>query len=146
MTIQLDDANVGDIHIAGAVNGDRTVDADVIVGYRDGVVVLTLVGEHDLSTANRLVALITDHASRGRSVVVVLSQVEFIDSAIVTALFNGERQMLAYGRRLVLELSIDSPISRLLEMSGLRTRLICTNTLGHAVRLAAERTAVLTTD
>src|SRR5437773_1271303 len=114
MSVQLDGADVGDIHIARAGNGAANVGADVIVGYRDGVVVLTLVGEHDLSTANRLVALITHHASRGRAVVVALSEVEFIDSAIVTALFNGERQMLAYGRRLVLELSIDSPSSRLL--------------------------------
>ena len=138
MSVQLDGADVGD--------SSSFVDGEIVVGYRDGVVVLTLLGEHDMATANRLSAQIAHQASRSRAVVVVLSEAEFIDSAIVTALFTGERQMLAYGRRLVLEIRADSPITRLLEISGLRTKLICTDSLGHALRLAAERRAVLTTD
>jgi len=138
MSVQLDGADVGD--------SSAFVDGEIVVGYRDGVVVLTLLGEHDMATANRLSAEIARQASRGRAVVVVLSEAEFIDSAIVTALFTGERQMLAYGRRLVLEIRADSPATRLLEISGLQTKLVCTDSLGHAVRLAVERRVVLTTD
>ena len=138
MSVQLDGADVGD--------SSPFVDGEIVVGYRDGVVVLTLLGEHDMATANRLSAEIAHQASRSRAVVVVLSEAEFIDSAIVTALFTGERQMLAYGRRLVLEIRADSPATRLLEISGLQTKLVCTDSLGHAVRLAVERRVVLTTD
>jgi anti-anti-sigma factor len=139
MVVQVDGSEVGE---AGGRPGAR---GEVVVGYHDGVVVLTLVGEHDLATANQLVAKITHHASSGHPVVVVLSEVEFIDSAIVTALFNGERQMLAFGRRLVIQNNAESPVTRLLEISGLRTKLVCTDSFRDAVRFAAQRRPVLTT-
>lgn len=139
MVVQLDGADVGD------ADGRPGTSGGIVVGYDDGVAVLTLVGEHDLATANQLVAEITHHASQGRPVVVVLSEVEFIDSAIATALFNGERQMLAYGRRLVIQSSTESPVSRLLEISGLQRQLVCTGSLRRAVQVAAERRTVRTT-
>jgi len=137
MVVQLDGV--------GNADGRPGTGGEIVVGYHDAVVVLTLVGEHDLATANQLIAAITHYASRGRPVVVVLSEVEFIDSAIVTALFNGERQMLAYGRRLVIQTNTDSSVARLLEISGLQTKLVCTHSFRNAVRLAAERRTVLTT-
>src|SRR5207237_1329306 len=58
----------------------------IIVGYRDGVAVLTLVGEHDLSTSEQLRSAMREHAEMGRGVVVNLPQAEFIDSHVVHTL------------------------------------------------------------
>ena len=53
--------------------------------------------------------------------------------------------MLAYGRRLVIQNNTDSSVARLLEISGLQAKLVCTHSFRNAVRLAAERRTVLTT-
>lgn len=53
------------------------------------VSVLTLRGEHDLSTAPTLRDAIDDIYDNGSAVVVDLTQVEFVDSSILNALVHG---------------------------------------------------------
>ena len=111
----------------------------VLVGYQDGVTVLTLLGEHDISTADRLSALIREHADLGRGVVIVLSATEFIDSQIVRVLFQGDMEMLHNGRRLVIQNDAEATVERVLQLSGVRTQLLCSDTLDEAIRFAEQR-------
>ena len=109
-----------------------------VVGHEEGVTVLTLLGEHDVSTAGRLLALIREHADLGRGVVIVLSHTTFIDSTIVHALFQGDMQMLHNGRRLVIQNEAETSVERVLQLSGVRSQLLCSDTLSEGVRLATQ--------
>ena len=57
-----------------------------------GVVVITLRGEHDLSTQPLLQAAIDDALNAGMSIVVDLSVVEFIDSTVLSAILHGHKR------------------------------------------------------
>jgi len=118
-------------------SGDAGI-GEVIVGYRSGVTVLALVGEHDMSSADRLSATIREHADLGRGVVIVLSETEFIDSRIVQQLFRGDIELLKKGRRLVIQNDPDSTVEHVLELSGVRAHLVCSDTLDEAVQLASQ--------
>jgi anti-anti-sigma factor len=111
----------------------------LIVGYRDGAAVVTLVGEHDMSTSDQLTATIREQAERGRGIVVVLSEASFIDSHVVRALYQGDIEMLHHGRRLVVYAVTDSDVDRLLEIAGIHAQLLCADTLDEAVDFAAQR-------
>ena len=112
--------------------------ASLVVTYRDGVSVLSLLGEHDTSTASELRAEIKEAAERNHGIVVCFAETEFIDSAIVHILFQGDRLMLARGRRLVLHLGREPVVDRLLEIAGILEELIWTVSLEDAVVYAAQ--------
>jgi anti-anti-sigma factor len=57
-----------------------------------GVVVLVLHGEHDLSTQPRLHATIDEALAAGMSVVIDLSEIEFIDSTVLAEILRGQRR------------------------------------------------------
>jgi len=110
----------------------------IIVDYRDGVVVLTLVGEHDLTTADELRTMLVEQTEHDRGVVVNLAEVEFIDSSIIHVLYSADLVMLNFGRRLVFHVSGHSPVRHLLEIAGIDT-LRCCDSMDEAVELAAQR-------
>ena len=56
---------------------------------RDGVAVIVLRGEHDMSTAGLLEAAIVSALDAGRPVIVDLSTVSFIDSSIAAVLLRA---------------------------------------------------------
>lgn len=85
---------------------------------------LTLSGEHDLSTApdlrRQLDGLIADRAS----VVIDLSAASFVDSSILGVILDGKRRAgdagLGYA---VVHSNGTSSVGRVLEITGLRTEL-----------------------
>ena len=99
-----------------AHNGNRWLASTLVIGDRDGVAVLTLVGEHDLSTSEQLRSAIREHAEMGRGVVVNLSQAEFIDSHVAHNLFHGDIEMLHRGRRLVIQNDAGPGVEGVLEL------------------------------
>ena len=62
------------------------------ITHAPGVDVLVLHGEHDLSTQSRLEARIDAALDAGKSVVVDLSEVDFIDSTVLAAILHGQRR------------------------------------------------------
>ena len=120
------------------LNGD--VDSGTfIVGHQDGVTVLALIGEHDMSTADQLSATISEHAELGRGVVIVLTEADFVDSGIIRELFAGDQLMIAHGRRLVIQSDPASTLEKVLALSGVRAQFLCSDTVDEAVRLAGRR-------
>jgi anti-anti-sigma factor len=121
-----------------SVAADRDAPGRIIVGYRKGVTVLELVGEHDLTTADDVSDRVSEQASLGRGVVISLSETEFIDSSILRALFVGDRALLGRGRRLVLHLGRSDSVRRALELANANEQLLCCDSLDEAVAFAAQ--------
>jgi anti-sigma B factor antagonist len=69
---------------------------------KTGQWVLELHGEHDLATVAEINAELTPIADRGEAAVVDLSQVTFIDSAVLTALVASRRREDGQGARLAI--------------------------------------------
>ena len=101
--------------------------------------VLSLIGEHDLATADEVRSTIQAHGDRERGVVVSLAATDFLDSAIVHALFVGDRDLLAVGRRLVLHTGGAASVEALLVTAGVFDQLMWSDSLDEAVSFAAQR-------
>ena len=68
------------------------MDGTLEIEHAPGVDVLVLRGEHDLSTQTRLQGQIDQALNAGKSVVVDLSGVDFIDSTVLAAILHGQRR------------------------------------------------------
>jgi anti-anti-sigma regulatory factor len=101
--------------------------------------VIALIGEHDLASADELRATIEVHDSSDLGVVVSLAAADFVDSAVVQALFVGDRRLLARGRRLVLHTASEAQVEAILATAGVLDRLMWSDSLDEAVTFAAQR-------
>lgn len=119
----------------GSITQERGI-GTIIVGRRGGVSVLTLLGDHDMATANELFTTIHKSACRSRGVVVALDETTFIDSHVVRTLFLAEGELIRQGAGLVIQASPESVVGRVLEISGIREHVRCADTLNEAVALA----------
>jgi anti-anti-sigma factor len=89
-----------------------------------GIHVVTLTGEHDLSTAPELAERIESCFASGSRVLVDLTQAEFVDSSILAALFKGNLFAEgAQGDEFGVVVVPDSLPGRLFEMVGISHRL-----------------------
>ncbi len=101
--------------------------------------VISLIGEHDLATAEELRTAIAEAAESHEGVVVSLEEADFIDSAILHALFQGDRRLLAQGRRLVLHTGGDETVESVLETAGAFEQLMWSESLDEATVFASQR-------
>jgi anti-sigma B factor antagonist len=91
----------------------------------DGVSLVVLTGEHDLSTAPELTAAIEGAIGDSRGVVIDLDHAEFIDSAVLRVLIVGQQSAEAAGVGYAIALadSTGHAVRRLLELTGLDRKL-----------------------
>jgi anti-sigma B factor antagonist len=85
-----------------------------------GAVVVRVVGELDLSTQEQLRNPLVDAAEAGNTVVVDLTECEFIDSSGIRALLLGHEAVASNegdGNRLMLA-GVQPQVQRVLEMTG----------------------------
>ena len=68
------------------------MDGTLEIETAPGVMLLVLRGEHDLSTQPRLRATIDEAIAAGMSIVIDLSEIEFIDSTVLAAILHGQRR------------------------------------------------------
>jgi anti-sigma B factor antagonist len=89
-----------------------------------GLAVLTISGEHDLSTAPNLRRRLDGLVDEGTATVVDLSPATFIDSSILGAILDGRRRAAdaEIGFAVVHSNGADA-VDRVLEVTGLRTEL-----------------------
>lgn len=85
----------------------------------DNVAVVVLLGEHDMSTADQVTHTVAGLLETYASVVIDLSETEFIDCSIVHALEDGRNLARQRQRRLSLQLGTHPAIKRVLELTGL---------------------------
>jgi len=103
-----------------------------------GVAVLTISGEHDLSTAPFLRRRIDALLDVGTATVVDLSSASFIDSSILGAILDGRRR--AADARIgfaVVHADGAEAVGRVLEVTGLRAELPVHTQRGEAFSEAA---------
>ncbi len=89
-----------------------------------GLTVLTISGEHDLSTAPTLRRRIDSLLDEGTATVIDLSPATFIDSSILGVILDGRRRAGEAGIGLaVVHDDGAEAVDRVLEVTGLRTEL-----------------------
>jgi len=112
------------------VPSDRGIFADVRTGELAlertdrGLAVLTISGEHDLSTAPNLRRRLDGLIEEGTATVVDLSSATFIDSSIIGVILDGRRRAAeeAIGFAVARSNGSDA-VDRVLEVTGLRAEL-----------------------
>ena len=109
---------------------DRGISADVRTGELalerkdSGLAVLTISGEHDLSTAPTLRRRLHGLLDEGTPTVVDLSPATFIDSSILGVILDGRRRASEAKIGFAVARSSGSDaVDRVLEVTGLRTEL-----------------------
>jgi anti-sigma B factor antagonist len=89
-----------------------------------GLAVLTISGEHDLSTAPTVRRRINNLLDEGATTVVDLSPATFIDSSILGVILDGRRRAEAAGIGFaVVHANGADAVDRVLEVTGLRAEL-----------------------
>ena len=89
-----------------------------------GILVLTMNGEHDLSTAPALRRCLDELLSEDSGIIVDLSSATFIDSSILGAILDGQRRASDAGRGFaVVHSNGEDAVGRVLDVTGLRAEL-----------------------
>jgi anti-sigma B factor antagonist len=98
---------------------------EIVLDQRDsGVVVISLKGEHDLTTAPTLRERVEEAVGRRSGVLIDLTAAEFIDSSIIGVVLEGQRRADEEGIGFAASLEGGtSAVRRVLEVTGLDTNL-----------------------
>jgi anti-sigma B factor antagonist len=89
-----------------------------------GTAVLTISGEHDLSTAPNLRRRVNAMLDQGTAIVIDLSPATFIDSSILGVILDGRRRAAKAGIGFaVVHSNGADAVDRVLEVTGLRAEL-----------------------
>lgn len=102
------------------MTGDIQPGAGMIeVESADGsIAVMTLLGEHDLATADELRSRLASLIKEQSGVVVDLSRSDFIDSSTLNALAFASHHSAEAGRPFVLQVGPKNIVWRVLDLSG----------------------------
>jgi anti-anti-sigma factor len=93
---------------------------EVVVERDQGAWVVTLLGEHDLSTDPGLKDALQEAFGRGSKVMVDFSKVEFIDSTVLRALAYGRKEAVEHAEHeLVIVAPTGSFARRVLRLTGI---------------------------
>lgn len=114
---------------------------DVLVSLsRPWTVVLSLVGDHDLTTVRAFVSQATSHLERCDRLVVDLTRTTFVDSAVASALVRLARDARPRGASLQVVATPGDQAHRVLHLMGLLAHLGWTDHLPemHAARNGAS--------
>jgi anti-anti-sigma factor len=106
------------------------------VSQESETVVVTLRGEHDMSSSRVLEGALKGLVLADCRVIVDLSQAEFIDSSILSTLLATDRHAATCGRRLTLQVATSPAVKRVLEISGVSESLPCEATRDAAIAAA----------
>ena len=102
-----------------------------------GVVVVSLTGEHDLSTAPALRELLEAEFEQSTPIVVNLSRAEFIDSSIIGVMLDMHRRAEEAGLGFATALEDGAPpVRRVLEITGLDENLPIRDSEREAIETA----------
>jgi anti-anti-sigma factor len=109
-----------------------------VVDATDTIIALDLQGEFDFNDADT----IADHARRAleshRHLIVNLSDVTFIDSSIVHALFKAQAAAEDAGRRFVLQFGTHAIVERVLSITEADTKFVTAPSRSEAIRLIEQ--------
>ena len=117
---------------SGGDGSSSPLEIGVAPAERDGLVVLSIAGELDLTTVSDADARLAE-ASDG-DLVLDLTGLTFLDSAAVHLLFRTVRRFREQDRRLAFVVPTGSPAHRIVEILDLRSAAPVRSTLEEAMR------------
>ena len=92
---------------------------DINQGIHDDALVLCVVGDVDLSNVSYFIERLYEASANGdRKILLDLSEVEFVDSTVVNALYSAAPRIRQYGGDLAIVVS-DTPAARVLDLAGI---------------------------
>jgi anti-sigma B factor antagonist len=105
-----------------------------------GLTVLTMSGEHDLSTAPELRRSLERLISGGDPIVVDLSPATFVDSSVLGVILDARRRAVEVGLGFAVahEKNGNDAVARVLDVTGLRSELPVHHAREEAVSAASE--------
>jgi anti-sigma B factor antagonist len=104
-----------------------------------GLTVVSITGEHDLSTAPELRRRLRKLVGEGSAIVVDLSQATFVDSSILGVILDARRRADEDGSGFaVAQADGGEAVRRVLEITGLRERLPVHGALADAEAAALD--------
>jgi anti-sigma B factor antagonist len=106
--------------------------------YDTDIAIVTLYGEHDLSTRDELADELERHVRAGESLVVDLSHVEFIDSTVIHTLLRTYALSRDRGTSLTLQLGTAPIVGGVLDVTGVSTLLTGVATRQDAIHAARK--------
>lgn len=118
-----------------ATFSEATVPDIRVVDATDEIVALDLEGEFDISSSPELAEHATRVLQAGKHLIVNLSDVTFIDSSIVHALFAVDAKAHEFGRTFVLQFGTHAAVERVLQITGTDKALRTAATRAAAIRL-----------
>jgi len=117
---------------------DLPDESAIVVRELGDVTLISLVGEHDVSTADDVRVALGRPALDGKGVALSLEHVTFMDSAIVRTLCVADRRLLAQGRRLAVFAAAEGIAARVVELCRLQEALLFGDTLEETIRFAGR--------
>jgi anti-anti-sigma factor len=102
---------------------------EISVAQQHGASVITVNGDVDLDTVERLGAALRSAAESADALVLDLLGVPFMDSSGLKALLVGSAEL---GERLSLVMSPGAPVARLLDLAEVRERFVIYETVAAA--------------
>ncbi len=109
-----------------------------IVEATDEIVALDLEGEFDISAAPDVAEHAKQAIDAGKHLIVNLSDVTFIDSSMIHALFTADAAAAKSGRRFVLQFGTHASVERVLEITGTDKALTAAPTRDAAIGLIRQ--------
>jgi anti-anti-sigma factor len=110
---------------------------DIVSDLVDGMAIVTVSGEIDLTSSDSLQGSIEQTTSP--RVVLDLSRVAFLDSSAIRAIDRGRRRLVSQSRSLLIVSPPDTPSAWTLRVAGFDRELVVDSL--DVVRAADERTA-----
>jgi anti-sigma B factor antagonist len=115
-------------------------ESSVSVSYEpDGIAVVSLTGEHDLSTAERVREALRS-AAEAPATIVDLTRTQFVDSSVLGVFVEAFRNAQAAGQGFSLAVGRDpqAAVRRVLELTGITTVVAAHDTPQAAVAASRE--------
>ena len=109
-----------------------------VVEATDEIVALDLEGEFDISAAPDVAVHAKRAIDAGKHLILNLSDVTFIDSSMIHALFAAEAAAAKSGRRFVLQFGTHAAVERVLEITGTDKALTTAPTREAAIGLIEQ--------
>ena len=112
--------------------------ADLAVTHADGVCVLRLTGEIDLSNADSLLRDVVTAAASSELVIVDTGGIQFIDSAGLRMLVSAANAIGDRSARLRLVVGAESPIARLVSITNFAALMPIDESVAEASRMLGQ--------
>ena len=114
---------------------------EVEVALEDGLSIVRLLGEHDISTQQLVAARLADLIKTGNPLVLDLSQATFVDSSFATAVTKAKRELAKRGVpvALVVPDSTARVVSKLIELAKIDKDILIVRSRDEARQLLLAR-------